>query len=95
MGPPTILRKAKAHPVPPPRGHELEKEVVEAAWKAKDPWRKSHDVALDMARMVGGLRQWGDEEKAAKHPTFSTCFNEIKIMITIHYMPELPKSAGP
>lgn len=30
------LRKAKAHPVPPPRGHELEKGAVEAAWKAKD-----------------------------------------------------------
>eukprot|EP00438_Fugacium_kawagutii_P004641 Skav211950 [mRNA] locus=scaffold1559:11477:12032:- [translate_table: standard] len=27
---------AKAHPVPPPRGHELEKGAVEAAWKAKD-----------------------------------------------------------
>ena len=29
-------RKVKAHPVPPPRGHELEKGAVEAAWKAKD-----------------------------------------------------------
>lgn len=49
--------KAKAHPVPPPRGHELEKEVVEAAWKAKEMKREQGKVELRGAERLAVARE--------------------------------------
>jgi len=47
----------KAHPVPPPRGHELEKGAVEAAWKAKEMKREQGKVELRGAERLALARE--------------------------------------
>lgn len=49
--------KAKAHPIPPPRGSELEKGAVHAAWKAKELKREQHKVELRGAERLAFARE--------------------------------------